>query len=514
MNAEATPNGGRVPAPGKRRTYELPAKLSRPALLGRLEEAGYPVESSGASTETDVYFDTQAGHLYRKGLRLRRRALARGHVWQLVGAGSGPLESLTSGEGFPTEGPVHDEVTRRTKGNVLFAFLQIRFRQERYSMTGPGGSRFDLLLYTGLRFTNTLSGEHKTHPPLATVRRMKGDPNESEYLGVFLRDGAGLRRVSGGLFPTGLKHLSIAPPGAPLPASLLVRGEDPMTVAGRKVLAQQLYRMRANTAGTIEDLDIEFLHDLRVASRRARAALQLFRDILGRRRCEPIRRELKWVADVLGGVRDLDVFIPNLDTRYEAALVNPEGRAWITGAFREQRKKALAELVEALQSRRFALLLQRMERLAESPPPRMPRGNGALPSHSAGAALVEGAVKRVLKLARKMGDAPDEEGLHRLRILFKRLRYTAEFFKSTLDRDPKKELALLVDVQDCLGEHQDAVVAMERLSALALNPPGGESLPPGLLLEIGALIQAERAVAQQRRDAFDGLWSKFRKAYF
>jgi CHAD domain-containing protein len=55
--------------------------------------------------------------------------------------------------------------------------------------------------------------------------------------------------------------------------------------------------------------DIEGVHDMRVGSRRLRAALEQFRDVFPRRRFRPMLRTVKILADALGEVRDLDVLI-------------------------------------------------------------------------------------------------------------------------------------------------------------------------------------------------------------
>lgn len=59
--------------------------------------------------------------------------------------------------------------------------------------------------------------------------------------------------------------------------------------------------------------DIEGVHDMRVASRRLRASLELFRDVFPRRRYRAMRDEIKALARALGDVRDLDVMLERLE---------------------------------------------------------------------------------------------------------------------------------------------------------------------------------------------------------
>lgn len=59
--------------------------------------------------------------------------------------------------------------------------------------------------------------------------------------------------------------------------------------------------------------DIEGVHDMRVASRRLRAAIELFRDAFPRHRIAPLLQDVKGLADALGAVRDTDVLIERLE---------------------------------------------------------------------------------------------------------------------------------------------------------------------------------------------------------
>ena len=94
--------------------------------------------------------------------------------------------------------------------------------------------------------------------------------------------------------------------------------------------------------------------------------------------------------------------------------------------------------------------------------------------------------------------------LHGLRILFKRLRYTAEFFRPVLDEDVTPLVKECVAYQDCLGLHQDARAAVEIITGFAEDPAvRGE---PGALLALGALVQVQRDQMKAQRDRFHVLW--------
>ncbi|HEX7513280.1 MAG TPA: CHAD domain-containing protein, partial [Candidatus Methylomirabilis sp.] len=101
------------------------------------------------------------------------------------------------------------------------------------------------------------------------------------------------------------------------------------------------------------------------------------------------------------------------------------------------------------------------------------------------------------------------------RILFKRLRYACEFFREAF-ADPASGMDPLADhlqamllFQDCLGEHQDAVVAMDRIQDLVKEMVRRGTLAPERLLDLGGLIQVQREIARDRHGRLAKLWARF-----
>lgn len=300
-----------------------------------------------------------------------------------------------------------------------------------------------------------------------------------------------------------------------IPAHLRLRPEDALSVAARKIVGQHTVKMRANVQGTLHDLDPECLHDLRVAVRRLRSALRLLAEVMGRRRCDSLRAELGWIGRILGAVRDLDVFILNLQAQAARLAEARSVVELLVAELRRRREPAHDALAAALASHRFTALLGRLDALTASPAPRRPRGVGRRPVVEVAPALMQRAQKRVLKLGRTIrADSPAAD-LHRLRILFKRLRYTCEFFREAFC-DPTSGTDGLADYirttvqfQDCLGEHQDAVVALARIQELARAMAQKGMLDPERFMDLGAILQVQRDIARTRRKRFTKLWRGF-----
>jgi len=218
--------------------------------------------------------------------------------------------------------------------------------------------------------------------------------------------------------------------------------------------------------------DPEDVHQLRVATRRARAYLRVARPLLDETWSEPLREELGWLGRSLGPVRDLDVLLDRLrsDT---AALGEADSVAVapLLAKLEAQRESLQADVLDALGSDRYRVLLAALEEASRTPhavavddPPSLEE-----------LAAVEAAKLR--KLARRIEpDSPDTE-LHVVRIRAKRVRYAGELLGE------KKIVECAKGVQDVLGEHQDAVVAEERLRILVRGARGAAGLAAGRLVE-------------------------------
>jgi CHAD domain-containing protein len=424
----------------------------------------------------------------------------------------GPCPLASEGTGLP------DAAAALAGGRVLFPVLTLRLSWSQAALTAPGGGRIQLRC-EALRAAVPPFGPkaRPTREILLTAQLSEGDTEEADYLAVYLRDRLGLTSTSLDACGLALEALGRPEPGGCAPEVNRVRPEDPVALAARKVLAGQALKMRANTEGTLLDLDPEYLHDLRVATRRSRSALKLLGPALGPKRAESLRLELGWLAGLLGEVRDMDVFIAGLRGQSgrlgEAARVALalEAELWV------RRGPAREALVSALEGKRFANLLARLQALAGSRPPQRPRGLSGQRAEAAGPLFLRQAYRRVVKQGRVSvpvpGASPDAvstpAALHRLRILFKRLRYACEFFAPAIGKRLDPLLEAMAKFQDCLGEHQDAVVAAARVDLLAREMAARGDLPLQALLDLGGLIQVQREIASERRARLAGLWKKF-----
>ncbi|HTU01120.1 MAG TPA: CHAD domain-containing protein, partial [Candidatus Sulfotelmatobacter sp.] len=412
-------------------SFGLPVGASPARLLRSLRGAGYVPGPLAPSRSEQLFLDTQDGRLFKGGCRLALARAGQVLTWHLSSP-EGILQTAFTGDpGFralspETDGlPVH---VRELAGNrLLLPLVRLKTLAWDVALHTPGGSSVALQLQ---RFTAAPPRAEwpKGRWPLGflALRLVEGPPEEALHLATYLRDRLGFVPVSGDACRMGLDALGLPEPGAPPPDALRLSAQDPLAVAARKVVGQQAWKLAANLHGALEDADPEYVHDLRVATRRLRSALRLFADVLGPRRSESLRAETRWVGELLGRVRDLDVFLLNL-TEHAARVGDAASvAALLVEELQRQRRAAREALEAALASRRFQALRHHLEALAASPPPRRPRGAQGLPVAWAAPAMIWKAQARVLRLGRSIGPESPAADLHRLRILFKRLRYACE----------------------------------------------------------------------------------------
>jgi CHAD domain-containing protein len=260
----------------------------------------------------------------------------------------------------------------------------------------------------------------------------------------------------------------------------------------RARVEQQLAALCAHEAGVRTGEDPEDLHQMRVATRRLRAALRLFAGVLPPA-ADSLRHELAWVASALGEVRDLDVQIDSLGRAACELQADPEALRPVLCAFRARRAAAREALRSALASDRFAALVGGLRDMAARPGPEGADGPDAA------YALLRDTHRRLRKAGQQLHAEASPAALHRARIRAKHFRYALESLSAVYGKPARRLIRRATRLQDVLGAAQDAAVLHELLRA-AGRPEQG--LPPASLFLLGQLseVYAER-VRQARAEA-------------
>jgi CHAD domain-containing protein len=289
-------------------------------------------------------------------------------------------------------------------------------------------------------------------------------------------------------------------PDAPVEA----RPADPAVHHVRAKLDREIRALLAHEPGTRSGVDPEDLHQMRVALRRMRSVLKLSGELVGDG-AEPVRAELGWLGQSLGEVRDHDVLIGHLreviagfEVRDQAA-----GRRLVS-KFVTERATAKRRLTRALSSARYSTLLREVSLLTRD-------GAAAAAATEKPHDLIAGLAKphrKLTKAVRALPADPPDDDLHALRIHGKKLRYAAELAQTSAKKKQTAKLKQLLkatkDFQTVLGEHQDAVIAAERMRTVLESADGPMGFVAGRIAERELSRRAEaRAVWRKSWTAVD-----------
>jgi CHAD domain-containing protein len=291
-----------------------------------------------------------------------------------------------------------------------------------------------------------------------------------------------------GIFPILAKDLSPSNetndtvPEEPKPASIQPRQEigllpiDTMEEAGLKVWSFYFAEMLKHEEGTIAGEDIEELHDMRVATRRLRAAFELFGEYFKPGIERKYKKGFKQVGRALGKVRDWDVFIDKAKKDIQNLSENDQQDLQpVIARWYQERETAREEMLEVLQgdeyhdfNEKFSNFLANPKKGFVEPDEKYFNGQPLPPVvaiRDIAPQIIYGRFGVVRTYDAIINQATILQ-LHALRIEVKRLHYALNFFEEVLGSEVKAALKSVKDMQDILGDLHDSEVACLQLGNL------------------------------------------------
>jgi CHAD domain-containing protein len=500
-----------------------PMQLDR--LIDLLERAGYAASARRNETIVDHYYDTSDRHILRAGWAYRLRDRNGEHT---LG-----LKSLTPPEGAvhvreeveqpvlvpgsePGElpsGPVREQLSTIINGARPEELFTISNSRLVYDLLAPAddSTRAELCVdQAEIVAPNAPKGAPGTlRFTEVEIELKEGERASLEKLARVVAADTDLLPARLSKFERGLQTAGLAAAVANDRPARPARA-DPLAALAHYHLREQLDVLTLQYPRAWEGLDPHGVHAMRVATRRIRAAVRAFGDVIPRRTAATLRSDFRWLARALGEVRDLDVYRDNLG-RYMQALPPDDAQhlvsydAWLT----RQGAKARRRLVAALGSRRYERTVARLRRFLDRGPSRAALRGPRI--EEAACAYVERRLRKVRKCRRAIGRNAAPKDLHALRIQAKRLRYKLEFLSDLYPARLKPMIEATTRLQDFLGEQQDAIVASGRLRGFAQTVPV-RSAGRGLLLALGELVQVQEGRAAAERENFPEEWRRFEKA--
>lgn len=428
---------------------------------------------------TALYFDTPARELalHGLGLRLRREGRRWRATLKATGDSGAGLHRRPEWE-YPAPGPVLDLARfagtplgelpeAATLHERLVPILSTEFTRTRWQLSIAPGSRVEVALDEG-----RIVARGRALPlEEIEIEVLEGPASAAFDVAETLAAALALRPEPASKLARGLA-LAAAARLSPCHAAQVSIEEAPDTAeAARRIAAACLAHAQANEAGVLASDDIEFVHQLRVALRRLRSALRLFREALAPGIVAEFADDLRWAAAILGRCRDWDVFVTQTLPPLVAAQGDARaGRALVSRA-RGRQREARAAAREAVRSARYGLAMIRLGRWISAPAE--PAQGGESPKDFASRSLRRGARKVAAGAAAFSG--LDGAGRHRLRIVVKRHRYAAEFLGSLFRAlQVKRHVRSLARVQDALGLANDCANALAHVRELSPPPEFAE----------------------------------------
>jgi CHAD domain-containing protein len=484
----------------------MPTTLTHPELTAAdaadaLRAAGFEVGPARASQR--VVLDTFDGRINRAGLRLEARSGADAAL-VLVDAGDAPTARLEwrargplCGPADLPPGPFRSRVAGLAQERALLPIVTITSEVRDARCVDRRGK---VVAWAEVHEHIAADGTAMA-PWLVEIGAVAGHPDEHER--------AVARLVAAGMEPEGDDLATVvarasghdlrgrsSSPGVPLD-----RGE-PASMGFRRVLANLAATIEANLQGTIDDIDVEFLHELRVAVRRTRSVLAESAGVLPADVRDHYRESFRWLAGVTGPARDLDVYVLGWDDYVAPLAHDVQSLERVHAELEQRRHDAHEELAKALRSDACRTLLDGwIEWLAD--PGGEVGADGSAPLGPLVARRIARAQRRVLRHGRAITPASPAERLHDLRKDTKKLRYLLECFGSLLPASGRRAfVGQLKALQANLGEHQDAEVHLTQLRELARDLHGRATVDSDALLAMGRLSDHLHRRRAEERAAF------------
>jgi adenylate cyclase len=252
-------------------------------------------------------------------------------------------------------------------------------------------------------------------------------------------------------------RLFLDTPSLPVRASAVAIDDAGTPLAAFRLIALNcLAHLQLNREGALASDDPEYVHQMRVATRRLRAALRMFGPVLPEGFDEQLVPPLRVLMSALGQARDLDVLMSEIVAPVVAALPDEPCLTDLASAITIRRYAARAAIRAALRQPGHGQLLLRADSLLQAPP-----FIGA-PADGEAQSLLQFADRRLRRLLKKILElaaaarVDQPPTLHRLRIAIKRLRYAIEFFGAMLPaKAGANTVKRLAGLQEELGQLND-----------------------------------------------------------
>lgn len=474
-----------------------------------------------AVQEHRQWLDSFDGRLYRQNTALSFTPTPAGGTLSWMRWPDGPrLHTLTIAAPpprFPTElpeSPLRQALVDLLEVRALLPLVTVQRRLRPFRVVNAHGKTLATLV---LAEPGQATAPHRPRARLrgfVQIMPLKGYEAETAAVADLLTSRCALEAVHTAPLEEALEALGLRPDAGFVPFRVRLEPDQPAFEAVRTLLRPLRVVMRLNEPGIVADLDVEFLHDFRVALRRTRSALGQMKAIFPAAPLARFRHDFKWLSDLTSPARDFDVYLLWIST-YQQALAEterPDLEPLIT-LLHEQRAATHALLRKALHSPRYRRLLADWEVFLDGPAPDDLPDPATRPILEVASQRLARLYDRVIAHGSAITDETPAEVLHQLRITCKKLRYLIEFFRSLY---PPRRMDPLVrtlrQVQENLGVVQDLAVQRTLLHDLDDVLAARGLLTEATHYQINRLMETLDAQQQSARATFAEVFARFARA--
>ena len=301
-----------------------------------------------------------------------------------------------------------------------------------------------------------------------------------------------------------------------------IKADDSLSVAGKKVWLYHFALMLSHEQGTRLGEDVEELHDMRVATRRMRTAFDVFGEAFNPKIMKHYLKGLRGIGRALGQVRDMDVILHN-GLSYQSNLDEQArpGLEPLIVAWEKMIEKKRLKLIKHLEDNAYDSFKRNFNEFLQAPDQNLrPDFQGSETTNRIRdivPVLIYGRYAAVKAFENILPTATVSQ-LHALRIEFKKLRYTLEYFREILGESAGKLINEIKQYQDHLGELHDADVGCQLVKDFLnswddnqIQQPITERINPEPIVSYLAYLHAER---YKLMAVFPPLWQKFSRPEF
>ena len=467
------------------------------------------------------FYDSFDWRLHTGGLRLLQLVTPKGAVLRLKPAAGGEPVGAAEFPGEPAwpadlpDGALKAGVEQLLQMRVLLPLATVSGEATDLRILNEDEKTVVRLQMLKLRCDSPEIREPRTLLPRLRLLPVRGYTADLVDLAAYLGEQMEWPRAPDCLFDEAMAAVGREAGDYSSKLDVALKPEQPAVDATRKVLRSLLDTLERNIPGTRAGIDSEFLHDLRVATRRTRSMLSQVRRVLPDQVVEDFKERFAWLGQVTGPVRDLDVFLLELP-RYRASLpaAMADGLDGLEEHLRAAHRSEQAKLKRKLGSPQMRTLLSDWHAVLDAEaPPGEPGWFADLPIERVASRRIWRMYRKVLKAGRAVtADGPPEE-LHDLRKDCKKLRYLIEFFRGLYPaQDLRGIVRALKELLDNLGDFQDLEVQADKLRTFARDfaAEGPQRLPT--VIAIGALVADLLRHQQAAHERFADCFAHFDSA--